>query len=283
MSRVIYGVIGIFVIAVIVLTGLVGYLYGQEPQTVTVTIPTTTTVTTTQPTQATTKTITVTTTTQTQTVTTTTTYTSSQTQPNQYGIEVTTETQDPIYGGSVIIHIKVSGPARDITLIISDSNMKTVSIIPISKEALLDGSEIVQTSFLPTLQLFKEGIWTFILASDPDGNELYRTDIEIPGAFSRFEKLEITSAYATDSTHVTLNVKNTGSTDTSITDLFVNGKLLSVFDPGATGFTPGTLASGQSASFTLTFTSGKLFSGVTYDFKIHTASGTDYPKAVIIP
>ena len=50
MSRIVYGVIGVLVVAVVVLTGLVGYLYGQGFQTATVTTTVTsqmTTVTTT--------------------------------------------------------------------------------------------------------------------------------------------------------------------------------------------------------------------------------------------
>ena len=169
MSRLVYGVMGVLVVAVVVLTGLVGYLYGQGSQTVTVT----TTVTATQLTQTTT---------------------------------VTTTTQ---------------------TRIITVTNTS--------------------------------------------------------GDFSRFEKLEITSAYADSSTSITLNVKNTGSQDATITDIFVNGKPLSAVGGTASPTLPISLQSGASATITLTFEEPGFTSGVTVDVKVHTASGTDYPKAVVIP
>jgi archaellum component FlaF (FlaF/FlaG flagellin family) len=98
-----------------------------------------------------------------------------------------------------------------------------------------------------------------------------------------FEKLEITNAYTSDSKTVIINVKNTGLSDATITDIFVNGKPLSAFNGGSSApGTPISLTSGATTTITLTFTTA-LSSGTTYDIKIHTASGTDYPKAVAIP
>jgi hypothetical protein len=103
--------------------------------------------------------------------------------------------------------------------------------------------------------------------------------------FTRFEKLEISSAYAYSAILIVINVSNTGSSDATITDVFVNGKPAASFTPAGTlaPALPLPLASGASTTITLTFAAPGLVSGVTYDIKIHTASGTDYPKAVVIP
>jgi len=262
-SKTVYGVIGILVIAVVVLTGLVGYLYGQKPQTLTETNSQTITVTKTS--------------TYTQIVTNNNTYTypSSQTQTNQYQIEATAE---PISGGMLQVTIKVSGPAEDILIVISDTDGKTVAYVPILKINLLDGVETAQT------YITKEGLYTFIIARQSDGVELYRTTIALTGVFSRFEKLEISSAYATSATSIVLNVQNTGSSDATIIDIFINGKPEASFSPTGTAAPtcPISLTSGTKTTITITMASA-LISGVTYDFKIHTAAGNDYPKAVVIP
>ena len=111
--------------------------------------------------------------------------------------------------------------------------------------------------------------------------------VGIAGIFTRFEKLEISAAwYDSTNTRVILKVKNTGSADATVTDVFVNGI------PGATlgggNSTPFTLKSGDSATLYITnppsdVTGGSWTSGVTYEITLHTASGKDYPKAVAIP
>jgi len=169
MPKIVYGVMGVLVVAVVVLTGLVGYLYGQGSQTATVT------------TTVTSQTTTATTTTQTHIIT------------------------------------------------------------------------VTNTS----------------------------------GNFTRFEKLEITSAFSTAANKIVLNVKNTGSSDATITDVFVNGIPIGSFSPtGSITANPienyPSLRTGDEVTLTLTF-AANLSHGVTYDIKVHTASGTDYPKAVVVP
>jgi hypothetical protein len=69
-----------------------------------------------------------------------------------------------------------------------------------------------------------------------------------------FEKLEITNAYASDSQHVVLNLKNTGSSDATITDIFVNGKQLAAVNGGSSApATPISLTTGLTTTITLTF------------------------------
>jgi len=104
------------------------------------------------------------------------------------------------------------------------------------------------------------------------------------GVFTRFEKLEITSAYY-DGTNVILHVRNTGSADTSIDDIYVNGI------PNATVSSPTLphlLKVGQEADVTVSnppsqVTGGNWTSGVTYEVAVHTASGKLYPVSVLIP
>ena len=100
-----------------------------------------------------------------------------------------------------------------------------------------------------------------------------------------FEKLEVTSAYSNGPNQVVISAKNTGPSDTTITDILVNGRPLSVFAPSAIidPSLPISLPTGASTTITITLSSPGLASGVTYDFMIHTASGNDYPKAVVIP
>lgn len=112
------------------------------------------------------------------------------------------------------------------------------------------------------------------------------TTITIPtltDTFTRYEKLEIASAYAqagTNGWEIRIFVKNTGSSDVTVTEVFVNGKPASV--AGLSGTTNFTLNVGASTSLTYTLT-GPYGSGQTIEIKLHTASGAEYPKAVVLP
>ena len=113
------------------------------------------------------------------------------------------------------------------------------------------------------------------------------------GVFTRFEKLEITSAYY-ENDGVKLTVKNTGSADASIDNIFVNGRPC-VTDSSDNckistdeGSIPIPIAVGNSKQITVGnppsgVTSGQWKSGVTYEIAIHTASGKTYPVSVLIP
>jgi len=110
------------------------------------------------------------------------------------------------------------------------------------------------------------------------------------GVFTRFEKLEITSAYYSGG-KVVLVVRNTGSADTSIDDIYVNG----VPCLGHCGITPPiapnstySMTVGSSATIEISnppsaVTNGNWTSGVTYEVMVHTASGKSYPVSVLIP
>ena len=113
------------------------------------------------------------------------------------------------------------------------------------------------------------------------------------GVFTRFEKIEITAAYAESSDsggyQVVLVVRNTGSADATIDDIYVNGKPCGGIDSNGKcsisvtdGISP--LSVGASATITV----GKppvgdsFIPGVTYEVAVHTASGKLYPASVLI-
>jgi len=114
---------------------------------------------------------------------------------------------------------------------------------------------------------------------------------------TRFEKLEITSAYALSKNgtwEVYVTIKNTGSADATITSVMINGIPSDAWDKGGSSqpdpaSSPVTVNVGSSASFTITLNkSGKigtttLTSGITLNIVFHTAAGKDYPTSVTLP
>jgi flagellin-like protein len=113
------------------------------------------------------------------------------------------------------------------------------------------------------------------------------------GIFTRYEKLEITSIYYDPNTGVVLTVRNTGSAATTIDDIYVNGRPCQVpqdtcgiqTDQG--GDLPQRLDVGQAVQITVNHPPGgnnpnNWVAGVTYEVMVHTASGKQYPAAVLI-
>jgi flagellin-like protein len=98
------------------------------------------------------------------------------------------------------------------------------------------------------------------------------------GIFTRFEKLEIISAYAdVANSRVVLTVKNTGSSDTIIDAIFINGK------PSTTGLSI-SMTVGASTTIIIPFTASHLVTGgVTNEIALHTTGGKLYPTAVLVP
>jgi flagellin-like protein len=112
------------------------------------------------------------------------------------------------------------------------------------------------------------------------------------GIFTRFEKLEITSIYAQAAnetqTQVVLIVRNTGSADATIDDIYVNG----IPCGGAAGACnidpapPIRMPVGHQQQITVgnpPVTNNQWQAGVSYEVAVHTASGKMYPAAVLIP
>lgn len=98
------------------------------------------------------------------------------------------------------------------------------------------------------------------------------------------ERLEIASAYATktgvNTWTITIHIKNGVFNDCTVTEIFVNGKPASA--AGLSGPTNFTLKAGTSTSLTYTLT-GPYYSGQTIEITLHTLDGTWYPKAIVLP
>jgi hypothetical protein len=110
------------------------------------------------------------------------------------------------------------------------------------------------------------------------------------GIFTRFEKLEITSIYAQAAdggTQVLLTVRNTGSADATIDDIYVNG-IPCNHQCNINPDPPIQMPVGQTKQITVNnpppqVTDGQWQPGVSYEVAVHTASGKMYPAAVLIP
>jgi len=114
----------------------------------------------------------------------------------------------------------------------------------------------------------------------------------ITGLFTRYEKLEIVSAYATTGASspykwiLNITVRNTGTTDVTVDSIFINGKPLSEWSGyvSITGSLP-TLTTGDQSNIILYIKeeAGKFTSGQIIEVKLHTAAGNEYPKSVQLP
>jgi flagellin-like protein len=100
------------------------------------------------------------------------------------------------------------------------------------------------------------------------------------GVFTRFEKIEIQSAYW-DGTNLVLIARNTGSSIAVVDMILANGapcitNFASTLTIGGTFSTEFTgCASGAGGSI--------ITGGVTNEIALHTTSGKTYPVAVLIP
>jgi hypothetical protein len=126
------------------------------------------------------------------------------------------------------------------------------------------------------------------------------------GIFTRFEKLEITSAvYVPAAGSVELLVRNTGSSPATIDDIYVNGQplmlvgvdfhqvgaILQANNPPNAGCPDAngrcTLNAGNDIVIQIAAPPAGVgaawIPGVTYEIAAHTASGKMYPAAVLIP
>jgi flagellin-like protein len=96
------------------------------------------------------------------------------------------------------------------------------------------------------------------------------------GVFTRFEKIEIQSAYW-DGTKVVVIAKNSGSSPAVVDMIIVNGI------PCQTGVNQ-QLSVGGVATFTVTAGASCVQTGgITNEIALHTTSGKTYPVAVLVP
>ena len=93
------------------------------------------------------------------------------------------------------------------------------------------------------------------------------------GIFTRFEKLEIVSAIMTDADKFQVIIRNTGSADTAIIQVLVQGRAV------GTPSSPVSLKVGESVTCTVSVESPP--PGVTVELAFYSAGGKIYPTAVL--
>jgi flagellin-like protein len=94
------------------------------------------------------------------------------------------------------------------------------------------------------------------------------------GIFTRFEKLEIVSAVMTDDDTFTVTIRNTGSADSAIIQVVVQGKAVKLLD------SPRTLKVGEIVTCEITVSPSPP-PGITVELAFHSAGGKVYPTAVL--
>ena len=117
----------------------------------------------------------------------------------------------------------------------------------------------------------------------------------IAGLYTRYEQVEISSAYAIKDTdhgywNITVELKNTGSADATLDNLLVNGKPYAQFE-GNINVTvdgselPATINSGDSKTADIEIMDGTsgCSSGTTIELKFHSATGAEYTRLLTLP
>jgi hypothetical protein len=97
------------------------------------------------------------------------------------------------------------------------------------------------------------------------------------GIFTRFEKLEITSAYQdTNSTSdIIVYVRNTGSSPTAIAEVIINGVSVKQVD------NPDACKLDVGETLKVKITTNGLQGGVTYEVMLKSTGGKQYPTAIL--
>jgi len=113
--------------------------------------------------------------------------------------------------------------------------------------------------------------------------------LEEQSTFTRFEKLEITSAYATydgvnNEWTITLTVKNTGTSDIIIEDIFINDKPFDSYSGvGLIINHSPKLEPGDAAQITITIPTSEFSHGQSVTITIRITTGQEYPKTMALP
>jgi hypothetical protein len=94
------------------------------------------------------------------------------------------------------------------------------------------------------------------------------------GVFTRFEKLEIVSAIMTNEETFTVRIRNTGSADSAIVQVVVQGRGIGTPDGG-----PTPIKVGETLECTVTVESPP--PGITVELAFHSSGGKTYPTAVL--
>jgi len=112
-------------------------------------------------------------------------------------------------------------------------------------------------------------------------------------AFTRFEKLEFTSGYATYNVtlagfDIKMKLKNTGSAALTIDQVFINGVPwgdIAAADKGTENLIGTPLApGGEKLDGLIQLKKGTTYvSGMTVEVLVRTAAGRDFPKVIVLP
>jgi flagellin-like protein len=127
----------------------------------------------------------------------------------------------------------------------------------------------------------------------------------ISSLYTRLEKIEVSGTSVSKNAGVytiTMNIKNTGSADATVDNVYINGKMYNSADftdnvtvtDGSTTPVPVSagisVKSGSSAEIIITITPkapatatvAPFTAGTTLDVKLHTAAGKDYPQMITL-
>jgi len=99
----------------------------------------------------------------------------------------------------------------------------------------------------------------------------------IASSYTKFEKLDLVSIRSDiqgTGWNITITARNQGPTDIRITDIYVND--VSISQPNL------TILVGDTQPIVFSLSKGKLTSGTTIDCRLHTATGADYHKLVVL-
>ncbi|MBS7614548.1 type IV pilin [Candidatus Bathyarchaeota archaeon] len=128
----------------------------------------------------------------------------------------------------------------------------------------------------------------------------------IAGGYTSFEQIELPSIYAkwqqsTSDWNITIELKNSGSADATVDNIYVNGIPLKDYDSGivvlqydtitldnSTGLASISIKVSKGSSKTIYLTLDEseddgFTSGTRIEIKVHTAAGKDYPTSVKLP
>jgi len=107
-------------------------------------------------------------------------------------------------------------------------------------------------------------------------------------AFTKYEKVQFTSAYATGipgAYMINMLLRNTGTATATLdtTTVFLNGVPIGSAGGNAT-FVPTQLIPGNSTiTATISLTGAQYSSGMSVEIMVQTASGSQYPKVIVLP
>lgn len=165
------------------------------------------------------------------------------------------------------------------------SSYSGITISPPLPTLVKTGSEANITITIPGNAGFSANQMIEVKLHTTDGKE-YPRMVTLP---EPTELVQIISAYADGSPGnwtITLQVKNVGTADAIIDNIFVNGKPYSQIAGVTLG--PGTqlpiqLPSGEARTITIQISGSSFSSGQMVEVRLHTVSGREYPKQVTLP